>query len=118
MNPRKETKVNLSVEAVLSIGSIFVAGGVSYGVVKTQCDKLWAEVTDIKSWREHHMDFSQGCQLATERKVGELKTSQSVQDERFKEILRRLDSIEKKIEVINERRSEIREPKSLPHLRA
>ena len=96
--------MNLSVETVISIGSVIIAGGVSYGVVKTQCEKLWDEVSDIKSWREHHMDFSQNCQLTTERKIGELKTSQSVQGEQYKEIIRRLDSLDKKIEVMNERR--------------
>lgn len=96
--------MNLSLEALLSIGSIIVAGGVSYGVVKNQCDKLWQEVADIKSWREHHIDFSSNCRLSTERTVGDLKVTQGVLNEQYKEILRRLDDIEAKIDFLYERR--------------
>lgn len=96
--------MNLSIEAIFSIVSIFVAGGISYGVVKTQCDKLWQEVADIKSWREHHVDFASNCRLLQEKNIGDLRTQVSVSGEQYKEILRRLESIEEKIEILYERR--------------
>ena len=96
--------MNVSIELFVSIGGIIATAATSYGIIKVQCEKLWEEVHDIKSWREHHMDMSTNCQLNTEKRLGEIRTSQSVRDEQYKEIIRRLDSIDKKIEIIHERR--------------
>jgi hypothetical protein len=87
--------MELKPELALSLIATTVSVGVSFGIMKTNMEKLWEEMKKVKEWKDNQNAVCQSHLIEQERIVGEVKSQKGVRDEQFREIIRRLDTIEK-----------------------
>jgi len=100
------------------IVTFLVSVGMSYGVIKIRQDKserafekhqeeVWKEISKLREWRHEHQKESGDKRLEIEKDLGQIRSLLLVRDEQYKEIIRRFDSFDKKLDEFRQRMDEI-----------
>lgn len=89
--------MEFDVHTIISVGTILVSSGMTWGILKSKTDDIWLEVSKLRNWKDEHEKMSIAIRLEIEKRLGSIDTAIATKDIRYDEIIKRLDRNEETI---------------------
>ena len=98
--------MNIELETGISIIGALCSVAMAYGIAEGRSREMLKQITQINGWKEKHVEWADESKSVLNQDIYEVKTLTLIQGEQYKEIIRRLDTIDKKMDVLERRHTQ------------
>lgn len=102
--------MTFEIGALIAMIAGIIGGAVGYGRLQRQVEdlkeedvKLWTQLSKLREWKEEHDKDVSDKRVEYEREISKLRESINSKDGKLDTIISRLDTIDKKIDKLEDR---------------